>query len=88
MAAHHGSRTSSSAAFVDAVAARHVIFQAGAWNRHGHPDAAVLARWRQADATLWRTDAQGGVNARSRADGLSLYSVLESSRRVWHGRRP
>lgn len=88
VAAHHGSRTSSSAAFVDAVAARHVIFQAGAWNRHGHPDAAVLARWRQAGATLWRTNVEGGVNARSRADGLSLYSVLESSRRVWHGRRP
>lgn len=88
VAAHHGSRTSSSAGFVDAVAAGHVIFQAGAWNRHGHPDAAVLERWRRAGSTLWRTDVQGGVNARSRADGLSLYSVLESSRRVWHGRRP
>ncbi len=88
VAAHHGSRTSSSAAFVDAVAARHVVFQAGAWNRHGHPDAAVLERWHAAGSTLWRTDAQGGVNARSRGTGLSLYSVLESSRRYWHGRRP
>ncbi|WP_368647034.1 ComEC/Rec2 family competence protein [Castellaniella ginsengisoli] len=88
VAAHHGSRTSSSAAFTKAVAARHVIVQAGAWNRHGHPDAAVLQRWRRAGATLWRTDRQGGVNARSRAAGLSLYSVLESSRRAWHGRRP
>ncbi|MDY0308578.1 MAG: ComEC/Rec2 family competence protein [Castellaniella sp.] len=88
VAAHHGSRTSSSAAFVNAVAARHVIVQAGAWNRHGHPDPTVLERWRRAGATVWRTDWQGGVNAQSRADGLSLYSVLESSRRYWHGRRP
>ncbi|MFC4299014.1 ComEC/Rec2 family competence protein [Castellaniella hirudinis] len=88
VAAHHGSRTSSSAAFVDTVAARHVIFQAGAWNRHGHPDAAVLDRWRQAGAILWRTDQQGGISARSRGAGLSLSSVLESSRRYWHGRRP
>ncbi|MHA3902413.1 ComEC/Rec2 family competence protein [Castellaniella sp. WN] len=88
VAAHHGSRTSSSAAFVEAVAARHVIIQAGTWNRHGHPDPAVLERWRQSGSTLWRTDLQGGVNARSRGEGLSLYSVPESSRRYWHGRRP
>ncbi len=88
VAAHHGSRTSSSAAFVDTVATRHVIFQAGVWNRHGHPDAAVLDRWHRSGSTLWRTDVQGGVNARSRGTGLTMYSVLESSRRYWHGRRP
>jgi competence protein ComEC len=87
VAAHHGSRTSSSAAFVDAVAARHVIFQAGAWNRHGHPEAAVLDRWDQAGTTLWRTDLQGGIEVLSRAEGLELSSVLETSRRYWHGVR-
>ena len=88
VAAHHGSRTSSSAPFVQAVAARHVIVQVGRWNRHGHPNEAVLERWRRSGATIWRTDWQGGVNAQSRGTGLSLYSVLESSRRYWHGRRP
>lgn len=88
VAAHHGSRTSSSAAFVDAVAARHVIVQVGVWNRHGHPADQVLEQWERAGASIWRTDWQGGVNARSRSIGLSLYSVLESSRRYWHGRRP
>lgn len=88
VAAHHGSRTSSSAAFVEAVAARHVIVQVGGWNRHGHPADEVLQRWKRAGTSIWRTDWQGGVNARSRSTGLSLYSVLESSRRYWHGRRP
>ncbi len=88
VAAHHGSRSSSSAAFVDATAAHHVIIQAGRWNRHGHPAPAVLARWSGAGAQIWRTDWQGGINAHSRAGGLSLYSVHESSRRYWHGRRP
>ncbi|WP_066452646.1 DNA internalization-related competence protein ComEC/Rec2 [Castellaniella caeni] len=88
VAAHHGSRTSSSAPFVTATAPRHVILQVGRWNRHGHPAPMVLARWARAGARLWRTDAQGGVNAQSRATGLTLYSVLESSRRYWHGRRP
>jgi competence protein ComEC len=88
VAAHHGSRTSSSAPFVEAVAAGHVIVQVGRWNRHGHPDGTVLNRWRQSGATVWRTDRQGGINAQSRATGLSVSSVLESSRRYWHEGRP
>ncbi|WP_323000411.1 ComEC/Rec2 family competence protein [Castellaniella sp.] len=88
VAAHHGSRSSSSVPFVQAVAAQHVIVQVGRWNRHGHPADAVLDRWRQSGAAIWRTDWQGGINARSRSAGLSIVSVLESSRRYWHGQRP
>lgn len=88
VAAHHGSRTSSSAPFVEAVTAGHVIVQVGRWNRHGHPNDAVLDRWRRSGATIWRTDRQGGINAQSRVTGLSMRSVRESSRRYWHGRRP
>jgi competence protein ComEC len=88
VAAHHGSRTSSSASFTQAVAPGHVILQVGRWNRHGHPHAGVLARWDEAGARIWRTDWQGGIGVHSRAKGLTMYSVLESSRRYWHGRRP
>jgi competence protein ComEC len=88
VAAHHGSRTSSSAGFTQAVAPGHVIVQVGRWNRHGHPHAGVLARWDEAGARLWRTDLQGGIGVHSRPEGLTMYSVLESSRRYWHGRRP
>ncbi|TAN27833.1 MAG: DNA internalization-related competence protein ComEC/Rec2 [Castellaniella sp.] len=88
VAAHHGSRTSSSAEFVQAVTPGHVILQVGRWNRHSHPDADVLSRWADAGARVWRTDWQGGIVARSRGEGLTMYSILESSRRYWHGRRP
>jgi competence protein ComEC len=88
VAAHHGSRTSSSAEFVQAVTPGHVILQVGRWNRHGHPNAGVLSRWTDAGARVWRTDWQGGIVAHSRHGGLTMYSVLESSRRYWHGRRP
>ena len=44
---HHGSKTSSSAAFLDAVAPRVAVFQAGHLNRYGHPAAPVLARYRE-----------------------------------------
>ncbi|MFA5663332.1 DNA internalization-related competence protein ComEC/Rec2 [Castellaniella sp.] len=87
VAAHHGSRTSSTAAFVEASVPGHVLIQAGRWNRHGHPDRAVVRRWQRAGARIWRTDRQGAIMAHSRMRGLSVYSVLESSRRYWHGRR-
>lgn len=45
VAPHHGSRTSSSAAFLAAVAPHTVVVQAGYRNRFGHPAAPVLQRY-------------------------------------------
>ncbi|RPE72786.1 competence protein ComEC [Tibeticola sediminis] len=42
---HHGSKTSSTAAFLDAVAPRWALVQAGYRNRYGHPAPEVLARY-------------------------------------------
>jgi len=42
---HHGSKTSSTAAFLDAVAPRVALVQAGYRNRFGHPAPEVLARY-------------------------------------------
>jgi competence protein ComEC len=44
---HHGSKTSSSAAFLDAVQPRTALVQAGYRNRFGHPAPEVLDRYRQ-----------------------------------------
>ena len=44
---HHGSKTSSSPAFIDAVAPRVAVVQAGYRNRFGHPAPAVLQRYRE-----------------------------------------
>lgn len=42
---HHGSKTSSTAAFLDAVAPHTALVQAGYRNRFGHPAPEVLARY-------------------------------------------
>lgn len=61
VAPHHGSRTSSTAAFVEAVRPKGVIFAVGYRNRFGHPHADVVERWMSVDAQLLRTDRDGAV---------------------------
>ena len=71
---HHGSRTSSSERFVEAVQPSVAIASVGARNPHGHPHAEVVARY--AAIALYRTDEHGDVTLRS--DGERLW--LRSSR--------
>jgi competence protein ComEC len=59
--AHHGSRTSSTAAFLDAVRPRVAVASAGAGNPYGHPTKATLDRITARGAQVLRTDRNGSV---------------------------
>ena len=61
VAPHHGSRTSSSPAFVAATRPRWVIFSVGYRNRWGFPAPPVVARWERSGAHTLRTSASGAV---------------------------
>jgi competence protein ComEC len=69
---HHGSRTSSTEAFVRAVRPRDAVASLGAGNRHGFPHAEVVARWRDGGAAVHRTD-EGAV--RFVSDGRTIRRV-------------
>ena len=89
VSAHHGSRSSSSPAFVDATLPEHVIHSAGSRNSFGHPHPDVWARWSGAGARNWRTDAQGAIViefAAAPGDGVQVSAVRETRPRYWHGR--
>jgi competence protein ComEC len=58
---HHGSRSSSTAEFIAAVAPRWAIVPVGYRSRFGHPNAEVLERYRAAGVQLLRTDLDGAV---------------------------
>jgi len=56
---HHGSRTSSSAAFLDAVQPTTALVQAGYRSRFGHPAPDVLARYADRGIEVVRSDQCG-----------------------------
>ena len=70
--AHHGSRTATTQAFVDAVRPRIAIASAGAGNSYGHPTRQTLDRLRAAGAAIYRTDEDGSVRASFTAAGIEV----------------
>lgn len=67
---HHGSLTSSTTEFIRALRPRVAVVSVGRANRFGHPAPAVLDRYRDAGAEVFRTDLDGAVTVDS--DGYSL----------------
>jgi competence protein ComEC len=76
---HHGSSTSSSAPFVDAVPPRLALVSVGAGNAYGHPDAAVMHDLQSRGATVLRTDQLGTIVVRT--DGHTLW--VTAAGRSW-----
>ena len=70
---HHGSRTSSTAEFLDRVEPDLAVISAGEWNKFGHPHAEVLARLRQRAVRVFRTDREGAILLAS--DGRKVWRV-------------
>jgi competence protein ComEC len=62
---HHGSKTSSTADFLDAVGAKVAIIQAGYLNRYGHPVAQVLERMHTRQIKIHQTVSCGAWHWRS-----------------------
>ena len=61
-APHHGSASSSSKKFLEAVRPQHVVVPAGRGNRYGFPDVGVLARYKAIDSQIWLTSEHGAVS--------------------------
>jgi competence protein ComEC len=84
---HHGSKTSSSAAFLDVVRPRWALVQAGWRNRFGHPAPAVVGRYLERQATVVQS-ARCGAALWSSARPGEVRCQREAARRYWHHRLP
>jgi competence protein ComEC len=83
---HHGSKTSSTPDFLDAVQPREAVFQAGYRNRFGHPAAEVVARYRERGIVLHASPSCGAYlwpGDSAEAQGVCQRDV---ARRYWHHR--
>jgi hypothetical protein len=77
---HHGSKSSSTAPFLDALQPRLAIVSAGRGNRYGHPAPAALARYAARGTEVFRTDQDGAIQLDT--DGYSLTVRTCSGRRL------
>lgn len=62
IAPHHGSKTSSTAAFVAQMRPQHVVFSSGYRHQFGHPHSTVIDRYQSVASELWRTSDQGAIS--------------------------
>ena len=86
LAGHHGSRSSSSLAFVEATYPEIVVFSSGYRNRYGHPHPQVLARWARAAAHPYRTDSGGTVLLEAEGGQMKANIWRDVHPRYWYGR--
>ena len=81
---HHGSRTSSTAAFLDAVQPTTAVVQAAYRSRFGHPAPDVMARYAERSIEVVRSDQCG---AWLWHDGRAA-CTRDVRRRYWHWAAP
>jgi len=79
--AHHGSRTSSTEAFLSAVQPTFAVISAGFENSYGHPNRDVIERLQQHHAGVMRTDLDGLITVRSDGRRLSVETYRDVQNR-------
>jgi len=84
---HHGSKTSSSAEFLDAVQPRIALVQAGYRNRFGHPVGPVLVRYAERGVNVLDTPHCGAMTWRS-WQSAHVQCQRRLDQRYWHHRVP
>ncbi|UUN86572.1 DNA internalization-related competence protein ComEC/Rec2 [Pseudomonas extremorientalis] len=85
-APHHGSRSSSSWAFVERLSPRNVLISRGRGNAFGHPHPQVLERYQRLGSQVYDSAEQGAVRVQLGAFAPPV--VARSQRRFWRERLP
>lgn len=91
-AAHHGSRTSSTAPFLDSAQPTVVVIPAAYHNRFAHPAEEVVARLADRDIRVFQTGRSGAITLRlgtpSEQDNVDITAAVREhrlqARRHWH----
>ncbi len=80
--AHHGSRYSTSDAFLDATRPSIAVITVGN-NRYGHPHPSVIKKLQQRGITIYRTDTMGAVQL-DLNHIINIKTTRQQALRYWH----
>ena len=78
-AGHHGSYTSNSLAFMQAVRPKAVAVSCGLHNDYGHPHRAALQNYAEVGAEVWRTDLEGSLTFIWQNNTLNVETSADSA---------
>ncbi len=73
---HHGSRTSTTEPFIQAVKPRYAVISAGRNNRYGHPHQEVVDRLNERRVHIFRTDVHGAIHYKFSHDRGTFRTIL------------
>ena len=76
--AHHGSKTSTTDAFLSAVHPAFAAISVGRDNSFGHPSPEVTDRLEAAGVRVYRTDRDGAITASTDGSALSVSTFLHA----------
>jgi competence protein ComEC len=85
---HHGSRTSTSQALLDAWRPHAALISCGRGNRFGHPAPDVMRRLEAAGAHIYRTDRHGQITLDTDGHTTSVRTFLEVGDEPRKARKP
>jgi len=78
VAPHHGSKSSSSDMFLDAVKPEYVVISLGWKNRFHFPKSEIIARYLQHKARIFRTDLNGAISVSTDGNSLEITPVTDA----------
>ncbi len=82
---HHGSRSSSTPAFINHTRPGVAIYSTGYANRFGHPDEVVERRYRRRGIPTLNTATQGAIQVRyAPGEGVTVRTGRQTARRFWY----
>ncbi|HWR06801.1 DNA internalization-related competence protein ComEC/Rec2 [Sporomusa sp.] len=74
---HHGSKTSSTVPFLEAISPKFAVISVGYGNRFGHPHQETLKRLMAIETLIYRTDKMGAIVFRSDGKDIAVDTYIK-----------
>ena len=84
IAPHHGSKTSSTPAFIHHVNPKYALFAVGYRNRFNFPNQDIISRYESRGIEVLDTALHGAIIVKTATAGISVQSYRQMARRFWH----